>query len=168
MKQIRIWIENVCVCEEDGPSWCRECLYPWISSTRVWPETPRLIYRCGNNVLSTQLFTWITKVGKKEYMFFDYKSRNEKYIYSDYKRENRRVHVFRLQKWETKVHVFRLQKRKPKSTCILITKVGNKSTCILSYSPPAWSLGHLASSFPHIPLSLCFFLLLSQPPIFGS
>ena len=67
--------------EEVGPSCWREYLYLCTLGAHVWPETPKLIYRRGNDILITWLFTSITKVG------------NEKYTCSDYKRENRKIHA---------------------------------------------------------------------------
>ena len=115
--------ESACVCAgKVDPSCWQEYLYFCTLGAHVWPKTQELIYRCENDILITLLFTRITKVGKKKYMFFNYKR---------------------------KVHIFRLQKRE------------QKSTCILSYPSPAWSFALFASLFPHISLSLCFFLFLS-------
>ena len=55
----------MCVWKGNGPSYYRECLYLWTSSTCAWPEIPRPIYGRENNILIKQplfgLQKWIKK-----------------------------------------------------------------------------------------------------------
>ena len=68
----------VCVGMRDDPLLCQENPYPWTLDARIWPEIPKLIYRCRHD----SCLLWLQKWEKKNTCILITKERKEKYIYS--------------------------------------------------------------------------------------